>query len=251
MTLQDLTALEDAERLRAEFLATVSHELRIPLSTVRGSVSALLDEVAPMHPTEVRQFHRIILEQTDRMRALIADLLDVARIETGTLPISPEPTDLATLEDEAANAFRLAGNRHSLRLEIPADLPWVMADRFRIVQVLNNLLTNAGRHSPDTSTITVSAAPGNLHVSVSVSVADEGRGIPAEGLPRLFQKFSRIESEDQGSDTGLGLAICKGIVEAHGGRIGAVSGGPGLGARFTFTLPTVEESGFVSPAPRP
>ena len=247
VTLQDLTALEDAERLRAEFLATVSHELRTPLSTVRGSVSALLDEVAPMHPTEVRQFHRIILEQTDRMRALIADLLDVARIETGTLPVSPEPTDLATLVDEAANAFRLAGSRHNLRLEIPADLPWVMADRFRIVQVLNNLLTNAGRHSPDSSTITVSAAAGNLHVSVSV--ADEGRGIPAEGLPRLFQKFSRIESEEQGGDTGLGLAVCKGIVEAHGGRIGAVSGGPGLGARFTFTLPTVEESGFVSPAP--
>ena len=246
VTLQDLTALEDMERLRAEFLAMVSHELRTPLSTVRGSVSALLDEVSQMHPTEVRQFHRIILEQTDRMRALIADLLDVARIETGTLPISPEPTDLAALVDDAGNAFRLAGSRHNLRVDIPPDLPWVMADRFRIVQVLSNLLTNASRHSPDSSTITVSAAPGNLHVSVSV--ADEGQGIPAERLPFLFRKFSRIESEEQGSDTGLGLAVCKGIVEAHGGRIGAISEGPGRGALFTFTLPTIEEAGFVSPA---
>ena len=124
-----------------------------------------------------------------------------------------------------------------------------MADSSRIVQVLDNLLTNAARHSPETSTIRVSAAPGDLQVSVSVS--DDGRGIAAESLPHLFRKFSRLESEERGGDTGLGLAVCKGIVEAHGGRIWAESDGPGLGATFTFTLPTVEEAGFVSPAPSP
>ena len=122
-----------------------------------------------------------------------------------------------------------------------------MADRSRILQVLGNLLTNAARHSPESSTIRVSAASGEFHVSVSVS--DDGRGIAAESLPHLFRRFSRIESEVQGGDTGLGLAVCKGIMEAHGGRIWAESDGPGMGARFTFTLPTIEEAGFVSPAP--
>ena len=247
VTMQDMTPLKEGERLRAEFLAMVSHELRTPLATVRGSVSALLDEFSDMHPAEMRQFHRIILEQTDRMRALIADLLDVARIETGTLPVSPQPTDLAILLGEAGNAFRIGGHRHNLRIDIPQDLPWVMGDKSRIVQVLGNLLANAARHSPESSTISVSATPGDLQVSVSVS--DEGGGITAESLPHLFRKFSRIETEEQGGDTGLGLAVCKGIVEAHGGRIWAESDGPGLGARFTFTLPTVEEAGFVSPEP--
>ena len=249
VTLQDMTEIEEVERMRAEFLAMVSHELRTPLATVRGSVSTLLDRFSKMHPTEVHQFHRIIFEQSDRMSMLIADLLDVARIETGNLPVAPEPTDLAVLTGEAGSNFHISGNSHNLRVEIPSDLPWVMADRSRIVQVLDNLLTNAARHSPETSTIRVSAAPGDLHVSVSVS--DDGRGIPAESLPHLFRKFSRLESEEQGGDTGLGLAVCKGIVEAHGGRIWAESDGPGLGATFTFTLPTVEESGYVSPASSP
>ena len=247
VTMQDMTPLKEVERLRAEFLAMVSHELRTPLATVRGSVSALLDEFSDMHPAEMRQFHSIILEQTDRMRALIADLLDVARIETGILPVSLQPTDVAVLIGEAGNAFRIGGYRHNLNIDVPPDLPWVMGDKSRIIQVLGNLLSNAARHSPVSSTIRVSAAPGNLQVSVSVS--DEGRGIPAESLPHLFRKFSRIETEEQGGDTGLGLAVCKGIVEAHGGRIWGESDGPGLGARFTFTLPTVEGAGFVSPEP--
>ena len=245
VTLQDMTAMEELEQLRAEFLAMVSHELRTPLATVRGSVSALLDESSSMHPAEVRQFHRIIFEQTDLMRGLIAELLDVARIATGTLSVSPEPTDLAVLTGEAGSAFRIGGHRHTLRIDLPPDLPWVMADRSRIVQVLGNLLTNAARHSPESSTIRVSAAPSGLHIAVAVS--DDGGGIPSEQLPNLFRKFSRIEGEEQGGDTGLGLAVCKGIVEAHGGRIWAESDGLGLGARFTFTLPTAEESGFVSP----
>ena len=251
VTMQDMTPLKEVELLRAEFLAMVSHELRTPLATVRGSVTALLEEPSDIHPVEMRQFHRIILEQTDRMRALIAELLDVARIETGTLPVSPEPTDLAVLIGEAENAFRIGGNRHDLRIDVPPDLPWIMADKSRILQVLGNLLANASRHSPESSTIRVKTTPGDLQVSVSVS--DGGMGIPAESLPHLFRKFSRLEAEEEGGDTGLGLAVCKGIVEAHGGRIWAESDGPGLGAKFTFTIPTVDAAGFVSPvqAPQP
>ena len=247
VTLQDMTPLQELERLRAEFLAMVSHELRTPLATVKGSVATLLDPAAALNPAEMLQFHRIIDAQTDRMRALISDLLDVARIQTGRLSVSPEPTDLAAVAGEARGALRIGGHRHSLRIDIPPDLPWVMADRSRTVQVLSNLLGNAARHSPESSAIRVSAVRQNFQVAVSVS--DEGRGIPAESLPHLFRKFSPIDAEAQAGDTGLGLAICKGIVEAHGGRIWAESDGPGLGARFTFTVPTVEEAGYVSPVP--
>ena len=162
VTMQDMTPLEELERLRAEFLGMVSHELSTPLATVRGSVSTLLDEASDMHPVEMRQFHRIIFEQTDNIRALITNLLDVARIETGTLPVSPEPTDLAALTGEAGNAFRIGGHRHNLRIDIPQDLPWVMADRLRIVQVLGNLLTNAARQPPESSTVRITAFRGDM-----------------------------------------------------------------------------------------
>ena len=245
ITMQDMTALQEIERMRAEFLAMVSHELRTPLTTLKGSVATLLDPPATLNPTESRQFFHIIDSQIDRMHALVGDLLDVARIETGTLAISPEPTDVAVLAYEARNAFMSGGGEHGIELEVPQNLPWVMADRLRMGQVLHNLLNNAARHSPESSPLRVSAAVEGVHVAVSVS--DRGRGIPAESLPLLFRKFSRLESEERGGDTGLGLAICKGIVEAHGGRIWAESDGPGLGARFSFTVPTVEEAGFVSP----
>ena len=118
-----------------------------------------------------------------------------------------------------------------------------MADGRRIIQVLSNLLSNAARHSHEASTIGVAAVREGYHVAVSVT--DEGRGIAAERLPHLFRKFSRLEGEDRGRDiagSGLGLAICKGIVEAHGGRIWAESDGPGLGARFTFTIPVAQDA---------
>ena len=245
VTLQDMAPLEEMERLRAEFLAMVSHELRTPVATVKGSVTTLLDPPSPLNPTEMRQFHLIIDAQMERMHVLVSDLLDVARIETGTLAVSPEPADVSILVGEARNGFRSGGGRHDVEMDVAPGLPWVMADRLRMVQVLGNLLVNAARHSPESSPIRVSAVGDGVHVAVSVS--DRGRGIPAESLPRLFRKFSRIESEEHGGDTGLGLAICKGIVEAHGGRIWAESDGPGLGARFTFTIPTVEAPGFVSP----
>ena len=237
VTLQDMAAVEETERLRAEFLAMVSHELRAPLATIKGSSATVLDSSADLDPAVVRQFFRIIGDQADQMNDLVSDLLDVARIETGTLTVSPEPAEVAALVDRARNGFRSAGGRNNLAIDVEPDLPLVLADRRRIVQVLGNLLSNAARLSPESSAIRVSAGREGVHVSISV--ADQGRGIPAESLPELFRKFSRLQSEEQGGDTGLGLAICKGIVEAHGGRIWAESDGPGLGARFTFTLPTV------------
>ena len=250
VTLQDLTPLEELERLRAEFLGMVSHELRTPLTSIKGAAATLTEEVSDLDPAEMLQFFRIIGEQADRMRDLIGDLLDVARIETGTLPVSPEPVAAAVLVDEARSRFQSGGGRSNLVIDLPPDLPRVMADRRRIVQVLNNLLSNAARHSNELSPIRVAAAQDGVHVAFSV--ADDGVGVPAERLPHLFRKFSRLDGEELGREiggSGLGLAICKGIVEAHGGRIRAESDGPGLGSRFTFTVPAVEEA--VTPAAPP
>ena len=241
VTLQDMADVRELERLRAEFLAMVSHELRAPLTSIKGSAATVLDSSSEIDPAVVRQFFRIIGDQADHMHDLVSDLLDVARIETGELAVSPQPAELAVLVDRARSAFLSVGGGDSLAIEIAPDLPLVTADQRRIVQVLGNLLSNAARHSPEASVITVSAMREGVHVAVSVT--NEGQGIPAERLPQLFRKFSRAQAEEQEGDTGLGLAICKGIVEAHGGRIWAESDGPGLGARFTFTLPSVEGTG--------
>ncbi len=249
VTLQDMAEVEELERMRAEFLAMVSHELRAPLTSIKGSAATALGSSAELDPAVVRQFFLIIEDQADQMNNLVSDLLDVARIETGTLPVGPEPAEVAVLVDRARSAFISAGGRNNLAIDIEPDMPLVMADRRRIVQVLGNLLSNAARYSSESSAIRVTAVREDVYVAVSVS--DEGRGIPAESLPYLFRKFSKVQSEEQGGDTGLGLAICKGIVEAHGGRIWAESDGLGLGTRFTFTLPTIDgaRSGAVSELP--
>jgi signal transduction histidine kinase/DNA-binding response OmpR family regulator len=244
ITLQDLTPLEEQERLRADFLAMVSHELRTPLAAVKGSITTLIESADELDPAEMTQFFQIIRDQSDHMRYLIGDLLDVARIETGALPVDPEPSEVHALLDEARNRFQSGGAGHVVNLDLAEDLPLVMADRRRILQVLSNLLSNAAGYSPDGTPILVSAVRDGVYVAVAVS--DQGRGIQADLLPQLFRKFSRASG---GDGSGLGLAICKGIVEAHGGRIRAESDGPGLGARVTFTLPAALEAAPLAPAP--
>ena len=249
VTIQDMTPLEELERLRAEFLGMVSHELRTPLAAIKGSAATLTEAAFDLDPAEMLQFYRIIGEQADYMRDLIGDLLDVARIETGELAVAPVPADVASLVDEARSRFQSGGGRNNLRIDLSSELPLVMADGRRIVQVLNNLLSNAAWNSHEASAIGVSAVREGYHVAVSVT--DEGRGIAAERLPHLFRKFSRIDGEDRRRDiagSGLGLAICKGIVETHGGRIWAESDGLGLGARFTFTIPVAQDA--VAGVPR-
>ena len=195
-------------------------------------VSRVLD------PAEVRQFFRIIDAQADHMDGLIGDLLDAGRIDSGTLSVDPEPAEVAALVDRARTTFVSGGGRQAVRIDLPPDLPRVMADERRIVQVLNNLFSNASRHSPETSPIHVGAVRDGVHVAISVS--DEGRGVPPEQLPYLFRKYADAGGGDgpRGFEGfGLGLVICKGLVEAHGGRIRAESAGPGQGTRFILTVP--------------
>ena len=232
VTLQDLAALEEMERMRAQFVSLVSHELRAPLMAIQGSAVSLRDTSESVAPGEVREYARIINEQAAQMRGLIGDLLDVGHIEAGTLSVRPEPSEVAELLDRARSTFLSGGSPHPVHMDLPPDLPWVMAERRRIVQVLSNLFYNAARHSPADSPIRVSAT--HEGQQVAVSVADKGRGIQPERLGRLFDKHGE---NGEGLGGGLGLVICRGLVEAHGGRIWAESRGAGLGAQFTFTLP--------------
>ena len=248
VTMQDLAPLEEQDRLRAEFLGMVSHELRTPLTSIKGSASTALETATSLTMAEVHQFFRIINEQADHMHGLISDLLDAGQIDAGTLSISPVPAEVAAMIDQARNAFRSGGNTHKVLIDLPPDLPRVLAEEGRIVQVLNNLLSNAARFSPGSSPVRVTAIPDGLYVAVSVS--DEGDGIPSEQLPRLFRKYTSLGDDDR-RGSGLGLAICKGIVEAHGGRIWAHSDGPGKETQITFTLPADDEAGSVRDTHRP
>ena len=243
VTLQDMTPLEDLERLRAEFLGLVSYELRTPLASIKGSAATLLDESADLNPSETRQFHTIINDQADRMRRMISDLLDTAHIESGTLSVSPEASDVANLVEQAGVSFVRGGGRNDLQVDVPGELPAVMADRARIVQVVSNLLSNTARNARVSSAIRVRAEHDGLYVAVSV--AAEGWSVPSDQLSNLFRKYSRIDGgmvERDIAGYGLGLSICKGIVEAHGGRIWAESEGPEGGVRFTFTIPVADQA---------
>ena len=212
VTLQDLTPLEELERLRADFLSLVSHELRVPLTSIKGAAVNLRESPNSLDQAELLQFVRTIESQADRMRDLIGQLLDVARIESGSLSVTPEPVRVAALVDEACSAFLAGDPDHTITLDLEPDLPYVMADRRRIAQALGNLLSNAARHSPPDTAIRINAALEEDQVSISVS--DRGRGVAPERLPYLFRKFSRRDEsgvDDRGEPaamgSGLGLAI--------------------------------------------
>ena len=247
VTMQDLAPLEELERSRSEFLSLVSHELRAPLTSIKGSTATVLGTSSQLEPAEMLQFFHIIDEQADHMRGLISDLLDTGRIETGTLSVTPEAVAVACLVDQARNTFLSGGGRHTVLIDLPPDLPLVLADRRRIVQVLNNLFSNASRHAPVSSSILVAAERDGVYVAISVS--DGGKGVSPDLLPYLFRKHTRVGADDQMKGirgSGLGLAICRGLVEAHGGRIRAESAGKNQGTKFTFTIPVAEQLGNLT-----
>ena len=242
VTFQDLAPMKELWRQRAGFLDMVSQELLAPLTSIKGSAAAVLEDPSRLDPGEARQFFGIIRWQADRMRGLIRDLLEVARIEAGTLFLSPEPTDPAFLVGQAQASFLEGGAEHPVEVDLPPDLPLVAADRQRALQALERLLSNAAGHSPEGSVITVSARREDSHVAVCV--ASRGRDMPPQPLPLLFRRLSPVGGGGESATGGeaLGLAVCRGIVEAHGGRIWMENDGPGMGSRCIFTLPVADES---------
>ena len=243
VTLQDLPPLRDLARQRAEFLGLVSQELLAPLTSIRGSAAAVLKDLARLDLDKVRQFFGLIEWQAERMQGLIWDLLELASIQAGTLLLTPEPTDLAFLAGQAQASLLESGAGDQVEVDLPSDLPPVAADRQRALQVLDRLLANACGYSPEGSVITVSARREDSHVAVCV--ADRVQDTPSPPLTLLFRRRSLAGGGGEGVTGGeaLGLAVCRGIVEAHGGRLWVEHDGLGLGSRRIFTLPVAEDTG--------
>ena len=239
--IQDISPLEELEKLKSEFLGIVSHELRTPLTAIKGSAATVLGSDHPLDEKEIGEFFQIIDEQADKMRDLINNLLDVTRIEAGELSVTLARFDLREALEEARSTFALNGGYHDVSIAMPPEPTVVDADRRRIVQVLNNLLSNAGKYSPETTIIRIDVEQGPD--MVTVHVRDEGRGLGSASLPHVFLKYYQAgrEPENGFHGNGLGLTICKGIVEAHGGRIWAASPGEGQGTTFSFTLPIASD----------
>ena len=237
IVLRDVTAERDLVRTKDELVSVVSHELRTPLASVVGFAELL--RTRELKEPQRQQFLTVILEEGRRLTALINDFLDLQRMESGRQEIAPRPVELAAFIEQCVAAAG-ADDAHPIELDLGDDLPAVRADSDRIQQVMTNLLSNARKYSPAGGAIRVSAHQANGQVIVNVQ--DHGLGLPPEALPRLFEKFYRVDNSDRRSitGTGLGLAISRKIVDAHGGRIWAESAGLGQGSCFSFSLPLAD-----------
>ncbi|MGH7726144.1 MAG: ATP-binding protein [Candidatus Eiseniibacteriota bacterium] len=228
----------ELDRLKSDFVAVVSHELRTPLAVVIGNLELLTDQRYWQLAPQQDQFLKAATTNSYRLLHLINDILDFSKLESATLPMTRSPNALGEVIRAAAeNLTRLFEERElNLKLEVPDQLPLAEMDEQRISQVLTNLVSNAIKFSPPGAPVEIRVTQDGAFARVSVR--DFGEGIRREDMPRLFRKFSQLDSKStrRVGGTGLGLAICKGIVEAHGGTIWAESE-PGQGSTFIFTLP--------------
>ncbi|BAU26299.1 two-component system sensor histidine kinase VicK [Aneurinibacillus soli] len=240
--LQDVTEQEELERVRQEFVANVSHELRTPLTTLKSYLEAL-EEGAMHDPAIAGQFLQVLLSETDRMTRLVSDLLQLSRYDARQQLLDIRPVDVSQLLYDVRERFRIRirQERIDLNLELPGKgLPFVRADRDAVIQVLDNLLSNAMKYSNENTTVTVRATQEDS--MVRIEVADEGVGIRQRDLTRIFERFYRVDKARSRSmgGTGLGLSIARQIVLAHGGTIEITSEWQ-KGTKVSFTLPIEEE----------
>ncbi len=235
LMLHDATQARQQDELKQGLVSTVSHQLKTPLTSIRMAVYMLLDD--KLGPLTEKQEELLVAarEDSDRLNAIVEDLLDIARIQSGRIQMDAGTVDAATLALDSLEPFKIQAQDRgiSLTASLPAGLPDVQADTTRAPHVFANLLSNAIKHTPPGGGITVSARADDEVVWYSVS--DTGSGISPEYLPRVFEQFFRVPDQGTGTGAGLGLAIAKEIVEAHGGSIHAESA-LGAGSTFTFSL---------------
>jgi signal transduction histidine kinase/DNA-binding response OmpR family regulator len=247
--LRDVSREAEVDRMKNEFISTVSHELRTPLTSIKGYTDLLfLGRVGPMSDQQ-REFLRIIKQNADRLTALVSDILDISRIETGRVRLSIEPIDLASSIGSVVTSFQGPFDEKGLTLatQIPEHLPRVRGDADRVTQILTNLVGNALQYTPPPGEVTILAAVAGHFVQVSV--VDTGIGISAEDQARIFDRFYRADHPQvlEAAGTGLGLAIVKMFVEMLGGTV-SVESELGQGSTFSFTLPLMV-AGEVTVAP--
>jgi len=234
ITLRGTQQRERAERSRADLVSTVAHELRSPLTSVKGFTATLLNKWPRFTDDQKRVMLETVNADADRVTRLITELLDVSRIESGRIEVHRELVDIPDQARKVIAGRVAAGDAEDrFRLEVSLDLPETWLDADKIFQILANLIENAVRHGAGTVTIMVEPTRANEPRGVAVSVRDQGQGIAPELAPRVFRQFWRVKRR---GGAGLGLFIVKGLVEAHGGTI-AVHQAPGGGAEFRFTMP--------------
>ena len=232
---QMATSLEHTESLRRELIGNVTHELRTPLSTIKGYMEGLMDGVLPAEPNTYQQVYR----EADRLQRLVSDLQELSRVEAGAFDLDCQPVKMAELIQHIVSRLRPQFEEKGVNLDVdlPSDLPRVRVDEDRINQVLINLIGNALQYTPTGGMVTVTTEkhPPELWITIN----DTGIGIATEHLPHLFTRFYRVDKSRSraGGGSGIGLTIVKYLIEAHGGRVWAESQGEGQGSIFTFSLP--------------
>jgi two-component system sensor histidine kinase KdpD len=228
-------AARESERLRTLILDSITHELRTPLTSIKGAATALLN--GQIKPEEGHELLTIIDEESDRLNRLVSEAVEMAQLDAQQVQMHFGPVDLRTVIEAARESYSWIEEQHELRIDVPDNLH-VRADGAMIEKVVSNLLENAAKYSKPGSPITISAEEAND--KVSLSIADQGAGIEPSEQALIFERFYRGRSQALGtSGTGMGLAISRAIVDAHGGSIGVTSQ-PGRGSVFTLTMPKAE-----------
>jgi signal transduction histidine kinase len=235
LTVRDISREREEEEQRSTFVSVISHELQTPIAIIKGYASTLARSDAVLHPEALHTRLKAIEEEADRLNKLVGNLLYASRIQAGGLQMDVTPLDLAPLIERVAERLRVKNPEAAIALDLPAHLPTVLADRERIEEVLQNLLDNAIKYSPGKARITVSCRATSDEVVVSIS--DQGMGISLREQSEIFERFQRAGNSKSSAiqGAGLGLYICRAIVEAHGGRIW-VESTLHSGSTFSFSL---------------
>ena len=246
---RDITHQVEVDRLKSEFVATVSHELRTPMTSIRGYVDILLMGAAGALTENQIHFLDIIRSNTERLNILVADLLDISRLESGRVMLTPQEVDLRELAQDVIETVQQRSQEEEkamlFDLDLAENIPTVYADPDRLRQIITNLVENAYHYTPENGRITLSVAALNGHDTVQVDVHDNGVGIALEDQKQVFERFYRGEDPLvlATPGTGLGLPIVKQLIEMHKGEIWVKSSGErGEGSTFSFTLPAYKRT---------